>query len=114
MRAKYAGWVVAIALGLGLGWGSAGCSKAAPPVNQAELALKLPGATNVFTALAQKDYEAALATWATLKDTAVSEEQKAQFAALTGELRAQLSDAARTDPKAAEAFNALRSVMMGR
>ncbi len=114
MRAKYAGWVAAVALGLWLGVGGVGCSKSTAPVDRAPVALKLPGATNVFTALAQKNYEGAIAEWAKLKDTATDDEQRAQFAALTTELRNRLSEAANTDPKAAEAFNALRTVLMGR
>jgi hypothetical protein len=114
MRSKPTAWVTLIALGVWLSLGDAGCSKGPPPVNQTEIALKLPGATNVFAALARKDYEGAMAAWAKLKDSASDDEQRAQFSALTREFKAKLAEASTTDPKAAEAYNALRAFMTGR
>jgi len=114
MSIKLPGWVAVIALGVWLGLSASGCSKAPPPVTETDIALKLPGATNVFAALAKKDYQGAMVAWAKLKDSVSESEQQAQFAALTRTLRNQLAEASTTDPKAAEAFNALRAIMSGR
>jgi hypothetical protein len=114
MKIPYVRWITLIAVAVWLSLGNTSCSRTPGPVDQRAEAMKLPGASNVFASLAQKDYEGAIAAWAKLRGTAANEEQQAQFSALSEELRGQLAKSSATDPKAAEAFNALRLVMSGR
>ena len=109
MKDKLAGLAAVTALGLALCAGSAGCGKNTAPVNQMEIALKLPGATNVFAALEKKDYEGAMAAWAKVKESATTEQQQLEFTAFTREFKNKLMEASTTDPKATEALNALRA-----
>ena len=93
---------------------SSGCgTKSAPPPEAAD-ATKLPGAAEVSAALEKKDYDGAMAGLLKLKQTIATEEQHVQFMLLSRTLSTKLSEAAPTDPKAAEALANLRVITTGR
>jgi hypothetical protein len=79
-----------------------------------ELALKLPGSSNVFSALGKKDYDGAMAAWVKVKQSPAAEQQQLEFSALTRELKTKLMETSAADPKAAEALEALRAFTAGR
>ena len=117
MSNRITGWVALIGLGVSLGLGGPGCSRERPVTPDAQsmaLALKVPGATNVFAALDKKDYEGAMAGWAKAKESVSTEQQQLEYAAFTQELKTRLMEAATSDPKAAEALEALRTFRSGR
>jgi hypothetical protein len=117
MRNTLAGLAAVIAMAMSLGVGGAGCSRerpATPDAQTMELALKLPGATNVLAALDKKDYAGAIAAWAKVKESPATERQQLEFSALTRELKTRLMEASAADPKAAEALEALRAFTAGR
>jgi len=114
MNIRNAGWVTLIVGGLWLGAVGSGCSRNTAPVNQMEIALKLPGATNAFAALAKKDYDGAMTAWAKVKESVSTPEQQTEFSAFTREFKNRLMEASNTDPKAAEALGALRAMTSGR
>jgi hypothetical protein len=94
-----------------------GCSRQAGPDTMAlqeEAASKLPGATNIFAALKNKDYEGALTALAKVKEALTTDQQQIEYAVLTSQVKTRLMEAAATDPKATEALNVLRSFSTGR
>ncbi|GEM_PF-1393560 len=74
----------------------------------AATASKLNGASQVMTAINNKDYDAAVALLMQIQQTVASDEQKVQFLTLASEVKNKLLEAGATDPKAAEAANAVR------
>ena len=101
--------VAAVLAGLAAGCGT---KSTAPAV--AVDAKKLAGADEVMAAIARKDYDGAMAAWIKVKESVATEEQQTQFDLLTRELTSKMSEAAPTDPKAAEAEMALRKIRLGR
>jgi len=91
------------------------CKKSdGPSLETTQAALKLPGATNVFSALDQKDYAGAMAALAKVRESLATSEQQMEFMVLTREVRGKLTDASASDPKAAEALKAMRVMTGGR
>ena len=100
------------ALCLGVG---AACQKTdGPSLETTQSASKLSGATNVFSALNQKDYAGAMAALAKVRESLATAEQQMEFMVLTREVRGKLTDASASDPKAAEALKAMRVMTGGR
>ena len=94
---------------------SLGCGPKNPPANASKLdTLTLPGVTDVKAALEKKDYEGAVAAYLKINQNVTTEEQHVQVMALSRELRLKLSEAASTDPKAAEALNTIGTLTTGR
>src|SRR5436190_2075231 len=79
---------------------SAGCAKSTAPSVEMDK-IKLPGASEVMVAIEKKDYEAAVAALG-------------KISLLSRQVTTKLLEAAPTDPKAAEAAQALRIMTMGR
>jgi hypothetical protein len=107
-------WLVVIGLTFALvGFG---CTKQASSSSQAsELKFThLPEATNVTTALDQKDYDGAINAMLKVKDSVSSEEQQNEYGALLGHVQQKVVEASASDPKAAEAMRMLRAMMVGR
>jgi len=73
----------------------------------------LPGASDVRAALANQDYTSAVERLIALKPLAVGDAY-ADYRALSGEVGLKLSEAAKTDPKAAEALATYRMSLTGR
>jgi len=67
----------------------------------------------VFAALDKKDYDGAMAAWAKIKQSTPADQQQAELAALTRELKNRLMEASNTDPKARKP-SALRAMTSGR
>ena len=96
---------------------STGCRKTPQATADAEIVgalAKVPGAADVKAAIEKKDYDAALANLFKAKTSVATEEQQVQFMALNHWVKGKLMDAAPTDPKAAEALNALRATSVSR
>ena len=93
---------------------AAGCGTKSVAPTVAVDAKKLSGADEVMAAIAKKDYDGAMAAWMKVKESVATEEQQTQFDLLTRELTSKMSEAAPTDPKAAEAEMALRKIRLGR
>jgi hypothetical protein len=105
-----------VALTLSLGILATGCKpgvKIDPKAVSSE-ATKLPGSADVLAALEKKDYDAAVAGLLKLKMTATAEPASSQYAALAWSVKEKLMDAQASDPKAAEALQALRALTTGR
>ena len=102
--------VMGLLVGLGMGCGRTKPTEQPPAVDT----VKLPGAAEVMAALEKKDYDGAMAAWAKARQSITTEEQQAQFMMLSRELKMKVAEAAPTDPKAAQALEALRAVTMGR
>ena len=92
---------------------SAGCAKSTAPSVEMDK-IKLPGASEVMVAIEKKDYEAAVAALGKIRQSVSTEEQQGQFSLLSRQVTTKLLEAAPTDPKAAEAAQALRIMTMGR
>jgi 6,7-dimethyl-8-ribityllumazine synthase len=101
-----------IAVGL-LACFSFGCKKASVDPAVVEGASKLPGAAEVMAAIDKKDYEGAMAALAKVREGLTSEDQTVQYMVLARQARDKMSEAAATDPKAAEAVNTLRAMTTG-
>jgi hypothetical protein len=96
-----------------------GCKKVdVQPIGAEEPAVaaaqQLPEGTNILAALKSKDYEAAVAGLAKLRDVASQGELAPPYLTLKLYVKGQLMDLAPTDPKANEALMALRSLTEGR
>ncbi|HEV8541524.1 MAG TPA: hypothetical protein VGR78_03950 [Verrucomicrobiae bacterium] len=74
----------------------------------------LPGAADVRTAMAAKEYSSAVERLVALKMLAATSEQKSEYFTLFGDVRNQLNDASTTNQSAAEALMTLRSATLGR
>ena len=74
----------------------------------------IPGENSVREALAQKQYSSAVERFTALKAAVATPEQNDSYMSLYGEMRSELEDAARTDPKAAEALGLFRALRNGR
>jgi hypothetical protein len=98
-----------------LGLGTA-CKKQAGPVAvPAEASsYKLPGASNVFAALAEKNYEGTVVALTKAGSAARSQELQMEYLTLVREVRVRLMDVADKDPKAAAALDTLRVMSAGR
>src|SRR5215831_7830611 len=107
-------WLTAILLAL-LSIGS-GCQKKMEPLPalNSQSFPDLPEATNIVAALEQKDYETAVSSLAKLKESVSTEAQQKEYALLTAHVQNKLTEALPTDPKAAEAMQALRVIIAGR
>jgi hypothetical protein len=86
---------------------------AAKPASKKEREL-IPGEDGVKAALAAKDYAGAVQQYVAMKAVVASPEQNEEYATLYGQLRSDLEDAARKDPKAAEALMSFRAIRNGR
>ena len=85
-------------------------SASAPEVQAAQ---RLPEGTNILAALDQKDYEAAVAGLAKLQPLVGSGELAPDYLTLKMYVKGKLAELAPTDPKAAEALNAVRALTKG-
>jgi hypothetical protein len=87
---------------------------AAPkPASKKEREL-IPGENEVKAALAAKDYAGAVQQFVAMKAVVASPEQNEEYSTLYGQMRTELEDAARKDPKAAEALMSFRALRNGR
>src|SRR5215813_1951880 len=102
-------WAALVLIGASV-WVGIGCKKSGIDKAVVEGASKLPGATEAMAAIDKKDYEGAVAAFVKIKQEITTEEQNKEFAVLAWEARSKLAEAAATDPKAAEAVNALRAM----
>ena len=117
MRNRLLSWGAQFAVAAALAVAGPGCTRErpeTPDAQQMEAILKVPGASNVFAALDQKDYEAAIAVWAKINQSPSAQAQATEIALLTREMRLRLVEASATDPKAAEALDAFRAATGGR
>jgi len=106
--------LLAVALCLGV-FGTACKKKAAADASQPPLTFaSLPEATNVTAALDQKDYETAVSSLAKVKESISTEEQQKEYGVLLDHVKEKVVEAAGSDPKAAEALNTLRLMIIGR
>jgi len=87
-----------------------GCKKPVADPAVVEGASKLPGAAEAMAAIDKKDYEGAVAALAKIREGVTTEEQNREFTVLAWQARSKMTEAAATDPKAAEAMNALRAM----
>ena len=110
---KLSGYTALILVGWVTVFG-AGCGTRTRPAPAAIDATKLPGATEVMAAIEKKDYNGAMAGLLKIKQTVATDEQQMQYMVLSREARDKLIEAAATDPKAAEAVEALRAMTRGR
>jgi len=90
-----------------------GCKPSGVDPTALEGASKLPGASDVMAAIDKKDYDGAMAALNKVKEGLTTEEQNREFMLLARQARDKMSEAAATDPKAAEAVNALRALATG-
>jgi hypothetical protein len=118
---QYARPSLGLALVVGLGWGVLFCGckgskepKIGAPGPAVEAAQKLPDGTNVLAALDQKDYAGAVSGLAKIQQTASEGELAPAFLTLKLYVKNRLIELAPTDPKAAEALNAIRLMTQGR
>lgn len=88
--------------------------KAGPKPSAIQAPPHLPAATNAIAALNQKDYEGAVAALVKIREAVSTGDQQMEFLGLTREVRGHLLDASATDPKAAQALEALRLMTSGR
>jgi hypothetical protein len=72
----------------------------------------LPDGASVLAALEKKDYDTAVSTLVKIQQAAGTTQEEA-FVTLRQHVRARLLDVADTDPKAAEALNAVRAMTTG-
>ncbi len=116
MRNGFASLLLIIA-GLCVGLLSTGCKKQAPAASDStstQISQQLPEATNVLAALDQKDYETAVSGVAKLKDSVSTPEQQEAYRRLLNQVKDKVLEAAPTDPKAADAVQAIRLLITGR
>ena len=112
---KLSGYTVLILVGWVTVFGASCGSRTRPAPPPAALdSTKLPGATEVMAAIEKKDYDGAMAALLKIKQTITTDEQQMQYMILSREARDKLIEAAATDPKAAEAVDALRAMTRGR
>ncbi|MHC1769356.1 MAG: hypothetical protein AB9869_34585 [Verrucomicrobiia bacterium] len=74
----------------------------------------LPEATKVLALLETKDYNGAVTSWVNLRESVTTEEQQADYTALSRVVREKLFEAANTDPNAGEALQVYRAITSGR
>jgi len=86
---------------------------ASKPASKKEREL-IPGENEVKAALASKDYTGAVQQFVAMKAVVASPEQNEEYSNLYGQMRSELEDAARKDPKAAEALMSFRAIRNGR
>lgn len=98
-----------------LAFGGVGCKqKGPPPAAAGTSSSTLPGASDVIAAATAKDYDKAMASWVSIRQTVTEGEQANQFNILTHELKLLLIDAEAKDKKAAEALATIRGLSSGR
>jgi hypothetical protein len=108
--------IAAILVGFCLSLGS-GCkpkAEQAVPGTAIEAAQKLPEGTNILAALDRKDYEAVVSGLTKLQQSVSGEEPEAYLLTLKHHVKQKLFDTSDTDPKAAEALQAMRALDSGR
>jgi len=111
---KLSGYTVLILVGWVTVFG-ASCGTRTRPAPPAALdSTKLPGASEVMAAIEKKDYDGAMAGLLKIRQTVTTEEQQMQYMVLSREARDKLIEAAASEPKAAEAVEALRAMTRGR
>jgi len=88
---------------------TAATNAAAPEAPQ-----QLAGQSEVMAAVEKKDYDGAMAALLRVRQSITSDQQTMQYTVLSHELKLKLMAAAATDPKAADALTALRSMTVGR
>lgn len=95
---------------------SVGCKKNSGAAGQSSApdASKLPGASEVFSALDKKDYDGVLAALVKVEQAVATDEQKVQYMVLTRKVKDKLLELADSDPKAMSALGALRGMGQGR
>ncbi|HTG42953.1 MAG TPA: hypothetical protein VK633_00355 [Verrucomicrobiae bacterium] len=126
-RLQLGSWLMVLAIGV-----SAGCGKKPEAESAAGTAAEMPveakakrggepagrelipGENEVKGALAKKDYSGAVQRYMAMKGAVATPEQNEEYAALYGQVRTELEDASRTDPKAAEALGMFRAMRNGR
>ena len=111
-------WTLALVLGafvsLAIGCSKKGESAGVTEVTVTQAAQALPDGTNVLAALNQKDYETAVSALAKIHESVNGGDQETQFITLKQHVKNTLIEASATDPKAADALNALRLMTQGR
>jgi hypothetical protein len=90
-----------------------GCSRKTPIPSQASYP-HLPEAANVIATLERKDYEGAVSTLVKMRAAVSTDEQEAEYKSLSRRVSDILFEAAPSDPKAAEAAQALTTLSRGR
>jgi hypothetical protein len=90
---------------------SSAAGGALPPEVQA--AQRLPEGTNILAALEQKDYEGVVAGLAKIQPVVGTGELAPDYLTLKMFVKGKLVELAPTDPKAAEALNAVRALTKG-
>jgi glutamine synthetase adenylyltransferase len=114
MKAGFA-WTLFIVAALCFGLVGTGCKKQGPAGQTAAQTFEhLPEATNVTAALDQKDFETAVSSLPKIKESATTPEQQQEYRALLELVKNKVLEASATDPKAAEAMQALRLMITGR
>lgn len=92
-----------------------GCSKKAQVTTDPAAAYQqVPQAASILSAMEKKDYEAAMSSLLQARAAAQTEEQQNAVTALTMDIKGKLIDASVSDPKAADALQALRFATTGR
>ena len=115
-----AGLAACLILGLGSGCGkkeeagaeapAAAAAGEAGSVSQSGI----PGANEALTLIDKGDFQGGMASIIRIKQATPPGEAQAKFAILADEARIRFLDAAPTNPKAAEALQALRQITAGR
>jgi hypothetical protein len=75
---------------------------------------QLPEATNVLSALNEKNYDEAVAALVKLKESVSTEQQRSEYSLLSQQVRDKLIEASASDPKAQEALHAYGVMTRGR
>lgn len=107
------GWGLAAILMLFIG-SSVGCSKSSSKSETGGITAKIAGAAEVKAALAKKDFAAVVQAVNTAASSVSTEADQAEYRKLINESLNELRAFRETDPKAEEAFQALRVMFMGR
>lgn len=76
-------------------------------------AASFPGVTNVWAAIDKKNYDGAMAALLKIRESCATEEQNIQYMVLARQVRDKMSEAAATNPSAAQAVAALRAMSVG-
>ena len=92
-----------------------GCSKSASQSKvKIEITAKIPGAGEAKAALEKKDYEALLQSIGTASGAAESEMGQKEFRKLCNQVMDALDAVRENDPKAQDAYDSVRVLIMGR
>ncbi len=114
MRRLISNWIAAVVASLVLTlFMTSACSKSKSKEGAA-ITAKIAGASEANSALQKKDYDALLTALGTATAAIASEADQAEYRKLTNEVLDALRLVRDQDPKAAEAFQAVRMMVMGR